>query len=181
MTHRRVWTGIAVLVGVQAAAIGVYLLAREPAPAVPFAAENLTPRAAPALAFERADGSTGTLADLRGRVVIVHFWATWCEPCREELPALLAFASESRLELVAMSVDDDWETMRGFFRGPVPRVVVRPVEPNVHRRFGASALPDTYVVDARGQLVIRYAGARNWKSQRAREHVLQASARHGVR
>jgi thiol-disulfide isomerase/thioredoxin len=48
-------------------------------------------------AFEGADGSRHSLAGLRGKRVMVHFWATWCEPCREALPGLLALAQLDRM------------------------------------------------------------------------------------
>lgn len=128
----------------------------------------LEPRSAPALVVERPDGSRDSLAALRGRVVIVHFWATWCPPCRDELPGLLALADTLRADhdvaLLAVSVDDDWPTLRGFFDGAVPPAVVRLQTANGHLQYGASTLPDTYVVDRDGRFVARYAGAQDWRS-----------------
>ena len=178
--YRRVVIGVAVIVAIQAAAIGIYLIKHgEPRTAVrPFAAETLMPRDAPALAFEDSSGAVARLAGLRGTVVLVHFWATWCPPCRDELPGLLALANDlergRQFRLLAVSVDDDWDQMREFFAGSVPRGIVRPEIPDAHRRFGASTLPDTYLIDARGRIVIRYAGARDWTSSQAREHLEQA-------
>lgn len=168
---RRIVTGIAILAGLQAGAVLLYLR-RERAPApVPFAVEALTPRPAPALTGERRDGTRVSLSELRGRPVLVHFWATWCKPCEAELPGLLALAQSRSLTLLAVSVDDDWTELETFFRGSPPATVLRPSEPNVHARFGASTLPDTYVVNTEGHLVARYAGARDWTTAAARAHV----------
>lgn len=176
--YRRLWIGIAVLVAVQAAAIVVYVLKRDRTRPPAFAVESLSPRAAPPLVFERSDRSTGSLESLRGKVVLVHFWATWCEPCRDELPGLLALAGElektGRFELIAVSTDDEWDEMRQFFHGAIPRTAVRPDSPDAHRRFGASTLPDTYLLDARGDLVVRYVGARDWRTRQARDHLERA-------
>ena len=61
-------------------------------------------RPAPELWFVRRDGSIELLGSSEGRV-LVHFWATWCPPCLEELPSLLAWAERADLELLAVSVD----------------------------------------------------------------------------
>ena len=181
MKRRSVLVGLAVLLLLQGAAVALYIVVkrnREPAPA-PFAVEALTPREAPLLAFERVDRTRATLASLRGKVVMIHFWATWCEPCRDELPSLLALADElgDDFVLLAVSVDDDWEAMRRFFSaGTIHRAAVRPEGVDVHRRFGASTLPDTYLVDASGLLVQRIAGARDWRTRAAREHLKHAVA-----
>lgn len=176
--HRRILLGVGVIVAVQAAALGVYVLKRDRTPPPVFAVESLSPRAAPPLDFERSDRSTGSLESLRGKVVMVHFWATWCEPCRDELPGLLALAGQlektGRFELVAVSTDDEWDEIRQFFHGAIPRTAVRPNSPDAHRRFGASTLPDTYLLDESGELVVRYAGARDWRTRQAREHLERA-------
>lgn len=179
MPRRRLWIGLAVLVAVQAAAIGLYKLKRGGhVESAPFSSETIAPRDAPALAFERADGQRGTLVGVRGKFVMVHFWATWCEPCRDELPGLLIRARElaasGRFELLAVAIDDDWDAIGRFFGGTVPRSIVRPETTDIHRRFGASTLPDTYLVDTNGKLVIRYAGARDWTDPRARAHLSRA-------
>lgn len=173
---RRIALGIAVIVGLQAAAIGAYVLVkRGRAPSErPFAVERLSPRPAPAVTFERADGSRGELARAPGKIVLVHFWGTWCEPCRKELPALLARTAElagDRFELLAVAVDDGWPEISTFFDGAIPSSVVRPTVADVHRRYGASTLPDTYLVAPDGTLVERIAGARDWQSSPARRYV----------
>lgn len=172
---RRALIGIGVLIAVQGAALALYLLLRHPAREEVFDAQALAPRSAPALTFTRADGSRHTLAELRGKVVMVHFWATWCEPCRKELPGLLVRARElsrtGRFELLAVSVGDEWSEIREFFDGSVPGEVARPDDADVHRRFGVLALPDTYLVDGRGDVFVRYGGARDWRSAAARAQL----------
>lgn len=177
---RNLVIGVAVLVGVQAIAITLYMSitrSRATPRAAPFAAEILTARPSPLLTFSHENGTERSLGDLRGKVVMVHFWATWCEPCRRELPGLLALAAVLQrggtFELIAVSVDDKWEEIRSFFGGEIPRAVVRPAGSDVHRRFGASTLPDTYLVNANGELVVRYAGARDWTADSARRHLTE--------
>lgn len=183
--HRRIAIGVALLVLLQAAAIATHAVVkrgRATESSVPFAAESIAPRAAPALTVQRESGATATLAQMKGKVVMVHFWATWCEPCRDELPGLLKLAAElerdGQFALFAVSVDDEWDEMRVFFDGKVPAAVVKSPEAEVHRHFGASTLPDTYLVDAQGNLAVRYAGARDWQSSAARRHLEQAIRTH---
>ena len=172
---RRVLIGIGVLIAMQAVALALYQLASHPAREEVFDAQELPPRSAPSLVFARADGARHALAELRGKVVMVHFWATWCEPCRKELPGLLALSRQlsqsGRFELLAIAVGDEWSAIREFFDGDVPSEVARPDDADVHRRFGVGTLPDTYLVDARGDVFVRYAGAREWRSAAARAQL----------
>jgi len=178
--RRRLWIGIAVLVALQGIALAVYTLkSREGGGPPPFPVEVLSAGAAPDLAFTRSDGSKATLANLAGKVVLVHFWATWCEPCRDELPTLLALATElersGTFELLAIAIEDDWDEIRLFLNGSIhrsiPRSIVRPDVADVHRRFGARKLPDSYLVDPTGTLVERFQGARDWQAAAARAHL----------
>ncbi len=175
---KRVAAAIAILVALQAAAIGVFLAVdrghRKPArPAR--AATALAARPAPALRIERSSRAVEALADRRGHVVLVHFWATWCPPCRKELPTLLAVAAElkqsGRFELLAVSVDDDWPTLDTYFQGAVPLDVVRAVTKDAHLQYGASTLPDSYLVDGDGNLIARFAGAQDWRARDVRAYL----------
>ncbi len=183
--RRRTWIGIGALMLLQASAVAIYLAVKRARSHDPgsFTGETLQPRAAPPLAFEHPDRTVGTLANLRGKVIMVHFWATWCAPCRDELPGLLRAAGELArtrpFELVAVSVDDEWSEIATFFAGRVPHAIVRPAGVDVHRLFGASTLPDTYLVDATGQVVARYAGARDWSEPNAQAQLARLVEIHG--
>jgi thiol-disulfide isomerase/thioredoxin len=136
---------------------------------------------APDLALSGADGAIRRLEELRGTPVLLHFWATWCPPCRQEMPALLQLARDLRreegLELVAASVDSSWQSIDLFFDGKTPAQVYR-VDGDAPRSFGVEELPDSYIVGRDGLLRARIEGARDWSSPAAREAVRAALARH---
>ena len=79
---------------------------------------------APPIELSALDGSKVSLAAARGQVVFVNFWATWCPPCREEVPSMLrlgqALAQQypGRFKMVAISVDEDLAAVRDYFRAP---------------------------------------------------------------
>jgi thiol-disulfide isomerase/thioredoxin len=177
---KRVAVVVGALVALQILAIVIYRAverSRERTPsAARFAAERPAgPDVAPAVIGERVDGSRVEIEWPSSRIHIVHFWATWCEPCRAELPGLLALARDVRargVNLVAIAVDDEWKDIRAFFAGDVPPEVVILDDASAHKRFGVSTLPDTYLVDRAGRLVERYFGARDWRAPAARDHLL---------
>ncbi len=166
-------------------ALGVFVYLRvdrvRRAPDAPFAAERLRgAQPAPELELERADGRLVSAEALRGRFVLVHFWATWCPPCRKELPGLLRTGrdldGQGRLVLLAVSVDDDWQVISDFFAGKVPPEVLRARDREGYKRYGVSTLPDTYLVSPAGELLIRFGGARDWISPGARQYLMKATA-----
>ena len=177
---RRVGAVISVVVALQVVAVLVYWAverARTRAPPPPFVADLLgRAQAAPGFQATHPDGSPVIVTWPVDRVRVVHFWATWCEPCRDELPGLLALGRDLRgrgLEVVAVAVDDDPDDIRTFFAGEVPPEVVQMREAGAHKAWGVSTLPDTYVVDRSGGLVERLHGARDWHTPAARAHLEQ--------
>lgn len=166
---------VVLLAALQALAFVVYRHVEHTKTAAPVAAfeyERLVPgQRAPELELERMDGSSRRLAELGDRWVLVHFWATWCPPCREELPGLLELSQQlsvnGRFELVAVAVNEPWEAIHPFFGGKTPASVVRD-RADAHKRFGVSTLPDTFLVAPGGTLVLRFSGARAWRSEDAR-------------
>jgi len=121
---------------------------------VPCSAAPAVGKPAPALVATQLDGKTFDLAALRGRVVIVNFWASWCGPCRAEMPLLNRFYLEHRaqgLALVGVSVDDQderaavVEIMRQF---SYPAVLAAGAKAD---GFGPPlAVPMTWIIDTRG-------------------------------
>jgi len=176
----RIVVAVAVLAALQGAAYLAYrAVERSRAPraaAVRFEGERLRGlEAAPSVEGVRADGGRVAIGWPSDRIRVVHFWATWCKPCRTELPGLLALSRELQprgVDLIAVAVDDEWVDIRAFFDGKVPPEVVVATDPAVHKRFGVSTLPDSYVVDRQGKLVERFHGERDWRTAAAREHLL---------
>jgi thiol-disulfide isomerase/thioredoxin len=117
---------------------------------------------APELVRTDLAGKAFALSGLRGRVVLLNFWATWCAPCREEMPV---FSSWQRtygargLGIVGVSMDDDVESVRqALAQRPVAYPVVMG-DAQIGERFGGVlGLPLSYLLDAQGRVVARYQG-----------------------
>jgi thiol-disulfide isomerase/thioredoxin len=125
-------------------------------------------RGRPGLVVQPKEGRGVDLSQEQGRVIVVHFWATWCAPCLEELPALeqfwRRFEGRSDIALFAVATDKEgWEKI-----GPwvAERKVGLPVfvDPGgkVAERFGTTMFPETYVVDREGKVVQRIENAVDW-------------------
>ena len=123
--------------------------------------------AAPTFGLPRlSDGSMITLEDLRGRVVLVNFWATWCKPCEDEMPAmenLYRELSSHGFELLAISVDDSAETVEAFREklGISFPILLDP-DQVAARRYQTTGFPESVLVDSEGIIVERYVGPREW-------------------
>jgi len=132
---------------------------------------------APAFSLASRDGGTVTLSDLRGRVVCVDFWATWCATCKTALPALDALARRPRYEnvrFVAINVDRDRELAERFLTQNLPEpamTMVHDAGGAVLARYGASGMPALYVIDRDG--VVRHVeGGYETAALERVEHVL---------
>jgi len=127
---------------------------------------------APEFELETLAGERVSLASLRGKVVYVNFWATWCAPCREEAPALQRLYESLHpdgFELIAATIDEpeDIEKVRAFqseFGLSFP--ILRDPGGVVYSRFGATGVPETYLIDAEGRLAEAYIGPRDWDEPR---------------
>jgi thiol-disulfide isomerase/thioredoxin len=153
--------------------------------AAPFRFERLVDLLpAPSLLLERPDGSLVSIAPGRqDEAVLVHFWATWCPPCRKELPALIALGREltrsGRVRVVAVATDPQWDQIRRFFKGELPPEVFRDATGSAYRAYRVSNLPDTYLVGEDGLVRIRFVGAQDWRSPAARKALLDQLERPG--
>lgn len=132
-------------------------------------------RKAPDFRYQLSDGSMKRFAQWKGKSVIVHFWATWCAPCRKELPALLAFAKQRKVPLLAVSFDTSWKKIRSFLgkKTVEPIVLVRAPE-KITKSYAVKLFPVTYIVDQKGHFRLRLDGARDWSAKPFVNAVLAA-------
>lgn len=129
---------------------------------------NETPPAAPDVAFTDTAGHRLSLADFRGKVVLLNFWATWCVPCVEEMPSLDRLQAElggDRFTVVPVSIDrQGLEVVKPFLAKTEIRNLAVYLDPAgaSMRAFGVRGLPTTFVIDRDGRNVGRLEGMAHW-------------------
>lgn len=143
------------------------------------AGDALQPQPGQALALDRM-GVAGAplrtaLAAARGRPVVLHFWGTWCEPCREEIPALSRYAqdqADARLAFITVAVRDQSEAVETFLReaGAVLPVLHDGDQALIHA-LGVYVMPTTLVLDARHRVRWRSVGALDWDDATVRNTI----------
>lgn len=132
-----------------------------PAPAVaPAPAPAPTP--APALELPDATGKTVSLESLKGRWVMINYWASWCAPCTTELPHLEALQkahSDKPFTLLAINIDPDRNSADAFLKKhPLDLTVLFDTANRTTERFGISAMPTTFIVNPEGNIVWTHRG-----------------------
>ena len=132
-------------------------------------------RATPALELASLDGTRWRLADLRGRVVALNFWASWCEPCRAEMPSLELLAQSAApqgLEVVAVNYRESAAAIARFVeRDALGLPVLRDADGSAARAFGVGVFPTTVLVDRSGRAAFSVVGEADWQAGPARRWV----------
>ena len=138
------------------------------------------PKPLPTLGFLDGNGARHDLAEFRGHPMLLNLWATWCQPCIAELPALAALArteAKDGIAVVALSTDHGGPAqVRSFLAAHGIDLPVR-VDPDGHvlEALGINGLPTTLLIDARGRERGRLEGAADWNSEAARRAILAAT------
>lgn len=153
--------GLVVTVALVGAAVAAWFALQQPAQ--PLASATAQPGApAPQIALPVVGGGTSDLQAERGKVVLVNFWATWCEPCKSEMPGLQQLAQELQgqpFRLYSVDLQEDAEQIESFERDYNLRLfAVMDEDGAVTRAYGVRALPSTFVVDQRGTLKLQRLG-----------------------
>lgn len=132
---------------------------------------------APDFSLRDRSGKTWTLSELKGQVVFVNFWATWCPPCREEMPSMQELYTSmppGRFKMLAILYKDepasaDELVAQSGYTFPVL------LDPNneTGRAYGLTGVPETYIVDREGVLREKYIGPVRWDSPGARQMLMK--------
>lgn len=124
--------------------------------------------------FSLTDGSQSVdLAKLRGKIVLLNFWASWCPPCIEELPTLMELHRRMpEVVVVAISIDEDPEKYQRFLtKNHVDLLSVRDPSQKIETMYGTVQIPETYVIDRQGKLRRKFVSAQNWTSPEIMEYL----------
>jgi thiol-disulfide isomerase/thioredoxin len=135
------------------------------------------PQDASQVVFTDADGVEHRLADWQGKHIVLNFWATWCAPCRKEMPMLDALQSEfggEAFEVVTIATGrNSIQGIRRFFEevGVTELPVLLDPRQELARDMGVFGLPVTVILDAEGKEVARLIGEADWQSDSAKAIV----------
>ena len=136
-------------------------------------------KAAPAAVFRDPRGRPATLAQFRGRPVLLNLWATWCAPCVAEMPTLdaLAVREGGKLQVLTLSVDAERKAVDAWLGARDFKALGAWHDPDMEMmtRLGVSTLPTTILFDSEGREVWRLPGAEDWSGMRAAALIAEAS------
>jgi peroxiredoxin len=141
--------------------------------AVAHADQTLTPvpgrPLAPDFALQDTEGEQHRLSDYRGRPVLINFWATWCPPCREEIPSMNRAWNKiaaAGIVMLAINVGEDEDTIFVFTADyPADFPVLLDRDGEVIGQWPVKGLPTTYIVDPEGRIAYRAIGGREWDDE----------------
>ena len=131
--------------------------------------------AAPDFTLSNPAGKKVSLKDFRGKLVFLNFWATWCEFCRDEMPAMDRLYREFKgkgFEILAVNVKDNRKDALAFAKKlKISYPIVLDPEGEVGLLYGAFGMPTTYLIDRKGMVLARLWGPAEWYSPQARNLI----------
>jgi peroxiredoxin len=154
---------ILISMGIIAVLAGIYFLARRQAKQGGSTAAVSQNSLAPDFSLIDLDGQNLKLSSYRGKVVILDFWATWCDPCRDEIPHFVEMQNKYRgqgLQIIGVSMDDDPQPVHDFyskFKMNYPVVMGNAQTGSLYG--GILGLPITFVIGGNGRIVAKHIGA----------------------
>jgi thiol-disulfide isomerase/thioredoxin len=111
-------------------------------------------------------GGNGSLSSYKGKVVILNFWATWCPPCRSEMPSMETLYQHFKnqgLQILAVDMSEERDVVQQFVRSNrYTFPVLLDIDGKVGSQYGISAIPTTYILDREGKIIGRIVGSIRW-------------------
>jgi len=131
---------------------------------------------APDFTLKDVDGKLHKLSDYRGKVVMLNFWATWCPPCRFELPSMQRAYEKLKnegVEFLAINLGEDADTIFTFTADyPVTFPLLMDIDSSVSNKYPVVGLPTSYFVGPSGHLIYRAIGSREWDEKEMLDKIL---------
>jgi peroxiredoxin len=131
---------------------------------------------APAFSLPTLEGTPISLADYRGKVVVLNFWASWCPPCRAEMPSmdqLYRSMKDKDFTVLAVNVESGGKSAVSSFMKKIPLSfpVLLDDTQNVSELYQVSGLPQTFIINKHGEIVQRVTGGIDWNAPKTREYI----------
>jgi peroxiredoxin len=121
------------------------------------------------------DGKAHKLSDYRGKVVVLNFWATWCPPCRAEMPSMertYAALNKKPFTIIGVEVGEEWETVQTFVaQTGVSYPILLDTDSSVSHKWSVVGLPTSYIIDPQGRVVDVIVGGRDWSTPAMRDRL----------
>ncbi len=141
----------------------------------PWEIEEIMNKPAPQFTLSDMDGREISLSSFNGKVIIINFWATWCPPCKAEMPSLDSLYREFRnsgLEVIAVSVDRSKDDIKDFLRSrSLEFIILHDKELRVSRDYKVYAYPTSFIIDRKGILREKFIGEVDWLSEEMKRTV----------
>ncbi len=159
------------LVGLIVAALGLYFYLQWHKPSKSTKTPGLaaTGQQAPDFELPMLNGEVVHLDDYKGKVVLLNIWATWCSPCREEMPSMEKLYQELKdqaFEILAVSIDSQGDGAVASFvkRHNLTFPILLDRKGQTGRLYNTTGVPETFIIDKNGAIVTKVIGYRNWSS-----------------
>lgn len=119
------------------------------------------------------NGKTISLAEFKGKVVFLNMWATWCPPCIAEMPNINKLHNEmgNEIAFVMVSLDEDFETAKAFNKRKGYNLPIYTLQSNRPAMYQSSTVPTTYVINAKGELVLTHKGMSNYNTSKFKKFL----------
>ena len=138
------------------------------------------------LPVRNRQGAVRDLAARTGKGLILHFWATWCPPCREEMPALVRFVRDTKgdpnVQFLAVSTDEDWKVVDAWLkeRGITDLPVALDPKGDTAHLVGTDKFPETWFISPSGEVFRHIVGETDWNDPALREFAAEFSRAAGA-
>ncbi|MBF0488714.1 MAG: TlpA family protein disulfide reductase [Nitrospirae bacterium] len=145
-------------------------------PPAPWESDEIIGKVAPDFTLKTIDGKNFSLSTLKGKTVLINFWATWCPPCVEELPSmnkLYLKYKQKGFEVVAVSLDSSTAKVKKYIvKNPLNFIVLLDPDKRVAKKlYKVSAQPTTYLISSDGKIIRKFFGSVDWTDEVVQKEI----------